>query len=612
MKRLLWIGVGVVAAVGIWYAVRLAQHATSSSIAALLPRETVAFAEVPDINSTIDEWRRSDIYQIYLEPAVQEFLKNPIGKTPTPGSPSATIKDLQELDARDAFVALTSTANDQPKIVAGFHFHCRQSVADRVIGSWRSSINPSAQHERLAYQKHDIDLFRQSAFSIAMVEDQNWFFASNDLDQLKAILDRADGRIADSAALLKSDESYREALTAMPASPALLIYFQPKPLIERFATSSPAGPSPVPDQFAPLRKIRSICGTTRFDHGKLHDVIFVGVPKAEKSADLTRSSLPLATTTTIAYAAGVLEFSNQVGGLLSSGNNVLGPAVEKISSGLAAAGITAADWDAAFAPELDLLSDWPAQSRWPSLVLIASVKDGARARKIIDAMMHGGGNDWEQTDRDAVHYWSLAPGSQSGWFSVRPVMALSDRLWITGLDGGSVEATMHRSQKPEPGLAETEEYRRAIALVPAPTKAFTYVDAGRIYSQLDAAIRPLLLMGAAFVPKANESVDLSKVPPAETVTKHLSPIVLSQYYNGKGYVAESVGPVTLNQAGIGLAVLGGMGAMAYQRLVPPAFRPKALPNLGGGVGGSGNAMPAVRAVPTMTVSPATGSPKPSP
>jgi hypothetical protein len=606
MKRLLWIVViGVVAALAVGYWLWLTEHRSSTGVAALLPRTTVAFAHLPDLNATIDEWHGSDIYKIYQEPAVQEFLKNPIGKTPKPGSVAETVHDIQELEAKDAFIALTSTANDQPKIVAGFNFHCSQAVVDRVTGGWRAKINPSARHDRVAYQKHEIDVFTQAAYSIAIVQDQNWFFASNDLDELKAVLDRADGRMTDSQALLKADESYRDAIKAMPATYALLIYFQPKTLVERLAAAGKSMGRAMPDQIAALQQIRGICTATRFDRGKLHDVIFVGMPKEEQNAELTRSSLALATPATILYAASLIDFSKQASMLFpTGGNTALGPAVQKISDALAAAGITGPDWDAAFAPELSLLSDWPEQTRWPSLVLTAAVKDAARARKIVDALTRGTADDarWEEADRDGVHYWSLASSANSSWFAVRPVMALSDRLWITGLDNESVDAAIHRPRKPEAGLAETENYRRAVALVPAPTKFFTYVDPGQIYSRIDTTVRPFVMMGAAFIPKANDTVDLSKIPPPETITKHLGPIVSSQYYAGKGYIAESVGPITLNQAGIGVAVLGGMGAMAYQRLVPQAFSPFGMPT----------PAPAITPAGSPAGTPAAGSPRPTP
>ena len=48
----------------------------------------------------------------------------------------------------------------------------------------------------------------------------------------------------------------------------------------------------------------------------------------------------------------------------------------------------------------------------------------------------------------------------------------------------------------------------------------------------------MLLMSAAFMPAISDYVDVGKLPPPETVTKHLSPIVSSQRYEGDGYVTE--------------------------------------------------------------------------
>jgi hypothetical protein len=80
-----------------------------------------------------------------------------------------------------------------------------------------------------------------------------------------------------------------------------------------------------------------------------------------------------------------------------------------------------------------------------------------------------------------------------------------------------------------------------------------------------------LLMGAAFMPGANDNVDLSRIPPPEIITKHLSPIVSSQIYKEDGYLTESIGPVTLNQTGVGLGVLAGFGFAAYQRGAAPVW-----------------------------------------
>src|SRR3954470_4708377 len=129
MKKL-WIPIaGAAALLAIVYGVRMAERRSSTGVAALLPRNTVALAHVPDFNGVINDWHRSDIYQIYQEPAVQEFLKKPLSRSPRTGTVTSKIEEFQELNARDSFMALISAAKDKPKIVAGFEFHCSDSVA---------------------------------------------------------------------------------------------------------------------------------------------------------------------------------------------------------------------------------------------------------------------------------------------------------------------------------------------------------------------------------------------------------------------------------------------------------------------------------------------------
>ena len=114
-------------------------------------------------------------------------------------------------------------------------------------------------------------------------------------------------------------------------------------------------------------------------------------------------------------------------------------------------------------------------------------------------------------------------------------------------------------------LSSSQTYKAASRLLPAPTNFFAYVDMAQLYARLDASLRPMLLMAAAFMPAVGGSVDATKLPSAEIITKHLSPIVSSQRYDRDGYVAESVGPVTLDQSAIGLAILSSLGGGARQK-----------------------------------------------
>jgi hypothetical protein len=72
-------------------------------------------------------------------------------------------------------------------------------------------------------------------------------------------------------------------------------------------------------------------------------------------------------------------------------------------------------------------------------------------------------------------------------------------------------------------------------------------------------------MGAAFLPALSDTIDVSKLPPAEIVARHLSPTVMSQSYRSDGYVAESVGSVPFYQTVIGAVTASAAASAIYRQ-----------------------------------------------
>jgi len=86
MKRfLLVILLGAIAALTAYYIVRQHPAALPSTIANLLPADTALFIHMPDAEKNRDAWHRTDLYQLYREPAVQDFLQKPISRLPETG-----------------------------------------------------------------------------------------------------------------------------------------------------------------------------------------------------------------------------------------------------------------------------------------------------------------------------------------------------------------------------------------------------------------------------------------------------------------------------------------------------------------------------------------------
>jgi hypothetical protein len=173
---------------------------------------------------------------------------------------------------------------------------------------------------------------------------------------------------------------------------------------------------------------------------------------------------------------------------------------------------------------------------------------------------------WTLSDKGGVQYCFQAPSSPM--VPVAATIAVSDQLLVAGSDPGVVETTMTRENAQTSGLGTAQLFKTAERFVPAAKSAFVYVDTALLYTRLDAAVRPMLVLAATFMPSIAETIELQKLPPAEVVTKHLSPLVLSQSYEGDGYVTESVGPVSIYYAGAGIAIAAGFGTEFYQAQFP--------------------------------------------
>jgi len=569
MKRVSFLVIAIAAAVFAgWYVWKLSQQISGASVSALLPRETIFLVHAPDLNRTREEWHHSDIYLLYRESAVQDFLRKPLAKIPKGDTASETLREIEQLDAKNTFFALTSIDNNSPKLVGGFRFRGSPKDAEQVIGKWRSHFlekNPGAKLQKLQYQRHEIELIAATPFALATAYDRPWFFAATDLTELKMLLDRADHRVKNPKETLGEDESYRAAISHRPANYAAFFYVQPKTLVERIAALRAAIQSPTArrQKLSGLEEVRSICGTMRFESEKIHDVLFVGMPKMESRVDetLTQSSLTLGTKETFFYLSSLVKLGEKLETLNPA---AIGGAVGKLFQAFSDSDITADDWKAAFSPEIGSLADWPPSAHWPSLLLALPVIDMDKAGKIVEAATRSD-NDaiWTRTEKDGVHYFSMQ--SPASFIAITPTIALSNRIMVAGFNPVSVEEAVKRSTGTSSELADSKTFKGAARLVPSPTNFFAYVDTALLYSRLDASLRPMLLMAAAFMPTMTDHVDLSKLPSPEVITKHLSPIVSSQRYERDGYVVESVGPVTFDQSVIGLAIIGGLGATARQK-----------------------------------------------
>src|SRR2546428_7925199 len=117
MQRLVLVVVmAALAAVGILYGLRRAERTPHATVTVLLPRGTVLLGHVPDFNRTRSEWHQSDLYKLYHEPAVQDFLSNPLSKVAHPDTAPHTGNEIARLYRKHPFLALPPIEYNNPHL----------------------------------------------------------------------------------------------------------------------------------------------------------------------------------------------------------------------------------------------------------------------------------------------------------------------------------------------------------------------------------------------------------------------------------------------------------------------------------------------------------------
>lgn len=596
MKKLLAvIVVALLVATIVWVVLRVQLAHRLAAVPELLPETTLVLAEVRDFQRARVEWHQSDLYQIWREPAVQAWLREPLGRLSKKRVDRQTLEDFLQLGPTHGFVALTALENNEPKLIGGFHFDKSTAEVRAFIEGRKAewlSRSGEAKRGTTVYEQHQIETLSVSHFVFASAYDNQWFFVANDLAALKALLDRVDHRGPKAAASLQANAAFSDALRHLPNEHAVLLFVDPRPFVEKLLPIVAMTGQALPlEQLQRLKQVRTVAAAYGFDHGKMRETDFVAMPRVSADEKLERRALGAAGANTFFYSATRLHWPENM--LAPSTPAAVGlPAVlQQLTAALKARGMAETDLREAFGEELEIIGDWPPGARWPVLQATLPVKDAVRARKIAEALtsVEISGTPWTRSEKNGAIIYSAQPFGV--FVPLNLGIAVSDQMMMAGTDAAAMEATLARSGAPAGELEKSAAFRDAFKQVPAGSSAMNYVDTRMLFERADAAVRPLLLMGATFYPALGRNIDLTKLPPPDAIAKHLTPIVMSQRYDGDGYVTDSIGPVTFREATIGLAgAIGGMFVYLQEALRPirgvpgpapfsfPASTPTPLPS----------------------------------
>ena len=532
---------------------------------ALAPADTAVYLELSNPRGSADRWQQTALAAIAREPQVAAFLEQPRASLDQLLAAIPYLEPLRELQAGKAFIAVSEIDRSRPRIIGGFRHRGDKSQLDAALAPARELVvekHPQGTADLSQLAGRSVETFRADDFELAACLDDGWYFIANEIAALEQLLLRRDGEpgggsLADSAAFGRS-------LARLPATRETLAYVDMNQTGAWLVQLSAASGQPLdPAAAQALGRMQAVAASTTFDGSAIRDAIyFLLDPAALPDQRLANSGLELTTADTLFYYTGLLElpaeFTTPDPALDSTG--LLRPLAAVVSQ-LEARDLGAAAFKRAFGPEFSLHMDWAADSQRPVFVAAVDVADHQLARRIVDELASGNLGLPEFSSESVDDQTTIYSLPRLGRVPIEPALGLGRKRLLISDDAAKLRGLLVGGDGGGPRHSDNQRYARAAQQLATPDLAFGYLDSATVFTRTYNLLRPTLIFAAALVPQVGEHADLSKLPPANSVAKHLEPVVFSQRTLGDGVLYESRGTVTMNQfmaAGLGGAVGAGV------------------------------------------------------
>lgn len=535
-----------VSAIWIWRATGITEAA------AMLPSNTVALVSLPDLPRTWMRWPKTTLSQIGVELEMKAFLEKPLQYLSKDRGGEEAADLLLKLKPGRIFAATLSVSGKEAAIVVGFQYWGGTIAYDTAVTRLRQEIaagKPTQEPTKEDYQGTEIATSLQNGLSIFSATQGRWGFLSNDLPALKATLDRATGRVQENS--LAESVRYQTVNSHLLTEPDLILFVQPQEVLNSLlAVGRSLGAQVIPQQIDQARKVEALGATIKLDGADLHDRIFVLRPNPPEIGSLTHKAAQFAGNNATIYFDFIANFA-QISSLTTN------PLLARIASlpGFQESKLPEL-LPQAFGPECAVTVSWGEN---PDGLLAVEVRDPARAEESLQELLALFPETSVQ-EAGGVRNYSF-PTLQSSF--ANPTLTLTKDFLLIGLNANTLIAARQAADSGS-SLEAAAAFANVLPSYYAANEVFGYVDARNLFERGYPMLRQIMIFGAALMPGISDVIDGSKLPNTATVAQHLNPIVFSQTRLSDGYLVDSQGPITMNQA----VILGVLAGRPFLNLMP--------------------------------------------
>ena len=536
----------------------------SFSAATLLPPETIVMIEAPDLKTSAERWQKTAIFRIANEPEVQTFFQRPLAAMRNTVLED-TLRRLHQVSLDQGFVAMTSIEDNNPVILMGIRYSGSREELQGLVARAKAqaqTVNPTGKLDLIQHGPYEIESFTYEKTTVAGVYAGQWYFISNQVDLLKATLDRL---TQPAGSNLEGSEIFRKCMAALPKKADLRTYIRTDWLAEKYTTLMQAAGTPLnKEQLEELRQVKGVAVGTVMEGPLIREVAYVYAPEMPILPVLNGSTLALTSPDTLIYYGNALNFPENFDFKNYPANDPVSVALRSFLKNVDSE-VPLSDLKKAFGPDFAFILDWKKQSISPSMAVVVTVKDAPLAFKFARSFFR----DWKGVENGAVAFWRLPRPNLALPLAVAPTAAMTDTHLIVGIDSHTVDAilekaiaTVSRSNESKT-LILTPAFEKAYASVHKPAQGLIYVDTRVLFERIYETFRGMAVY-ANMIPGASEYFDFSRLPTTDSISQHLLPNIVSTAQVENGILVEATGALSVQ--GTVLLKLGLAGALYAKQL----------------------------------------------
>jgi len=553
----------------------------------LLPEKTLVFVDIPNTTASRERFAGTALGKIWAEPEIRAFLERPLQAArqilSQKSKERAIFQGVLQMLATcrgEAFLACVDVSISprlDPLLIAGFdpgdqHKQAERALAD-LIARCRS-LYPEILIEKREFESGSCQVLVSGGKTrLAFARVGNFFLFSREEEALQQVILRAKNK---KKARLMDAPAYALHREKHPARD-VLIFLNSQPVLDRVKPLLALQPA-LWTRLDSMLPYGSFLGVSIFKQGGMESHSWVSAPGAPKPKTgpgdfqkCERRSLEAAGADTLLY--GTLHFnpSKWVARLKASSEQnqgVLRRIFERILDVLSIRGIQPDEFlFSQIGPELALLLEWN-ESEPPLLSVLIQMRNLEKfktaSKKFFETLkLETGtspGSSGKKSQKAPTQkplkrlVYSLKKGGSSAGIS--PAFAFSDSWAIISFSPAAAEKILRTLDDRDFLLAARPEFQAAASRFGSDGHLFVYCDQKRLFERIYNLAGPMASFVDPLMPSMRNYVDLSRLPPTETVSRHLFPSVHVHGADGNGDDQSSFGPINLS--GLTLGVIGAI------------------------------------------------------